>query len=98
MNNVHGSVLSNVVIETHKLSKVYGKQKAVDNLNLTVREGEIYGFLGQNGAGKTTTIRMLLGLVKPTAGVAKMFGETITPGTRKIFEKVGTGGTPELLL
>lgn len=87
---MHGSNLSGVVIETHKLSKVYGKQTAVDNLNLTVREGDIYGFLGQNGAGKTTTIRMLLGLVKPTAGVAKIFGEAITSSTREIFKRVGT--------
>src|SRR5699024_8065306 len=46
--------------------KIYGEQKSVDHLNITVNQGEIYGFLGRNGAGKTTTIRMLLGLIKPT--------------------------------
>src|SRR5699024_2192633 len=54
--------------------KIYGEQKSVDHLNITVNQGEIYGFLGRNGAGKTTTIRMLLGLIKPTFGQVEIFG------------------------
>src|SRR5437588_1966325 len=67
-----------IVIETANLSKRYGKQiVAVDSLNLTIRQGEIYGFLGPNGAGKTTTLRMLLGLVRPTSGTGKMLGKPL---------------------
>ncbi|TKJ04254.1 ATP-binding cassette domain-containing protein, partial [Bacillus cereus] len=50
----------NTIIKTTNLTKVYGNQKSVDNLNINVQQGEIYGFIGRNGAGKTTTIRMLL--------------------------------------
>jgi ABC-2 type transport system ATP-binding protein len=59
-----------LVIETEALTKRYGASVAVDDLALRVRRGEVYGFLGPNGAGKTTTLRMLLGLVRPTAGRA----------------------------
>jgi len=59
-----------LVIETEALTKRYGESRAVDDLALRVRRGEVYGFLGPNGAGKTTTLRMLLGLVRPTAGRA----------------------------
>ena len=59
------------VITTHKLTKRYGTTiMAVDNLDLEVRRGEVFGFLGPNGAGKTTTLRMLLGLIRPTSGSA----------------------------
>ena len=64
-----------LVIETHGLTKRYASGiLAVDNLNLNVRQGEVYGFLGPNGAGKTTTIRMLVGLMQPTAGSAVVMG------------------------
>ena len=56
------------VIETHGLRKRFGTKIAVDDLSLAVRRGEVFGFLGPNGAGKTTAIKMLLGLVEPTAG------------------------------
>lgn len=62
------------VIQTHLLTKRFGNFTAVDDLNLTVNPGEIYGFLGPNGAGKTTTLLMLLGLQKPTAGQITIFG------------------------
>lgn len=62
------------VIETTALSKRYDSVVAVDRLALRVREGEVYGFLGPNGAGKSTTLRMLLGLVRPTAGTATVLG------------------------
>ena len=61
-------------IETEGLSKRYGATLALDDLRLEVRPGEVYGYLGPNGAGKTTTIRLLLGLHRPTAGSARLFG------------------------
>jgi len=57
---------------TESLTKVYGDRVAVDKVTMTVQRGEVYGFLGPNGAGKTTTLRMLLGLVRPTAGSARV--------------------------
>lgn len=66
---------SEAVIETKKLVKTFGKTKALDGFDLTVRAGEVHGFLGPNGAGKSTTIRVLLGLLKVTGGVARLFGE-----------------------
>ncbi|WP_020666664.1 ABC transporter ATP-binding protein [Amycolatopsis nigrescens] len=61
-------------IETKELTKRYGELLAVDRMSLTVLPGEVYGFLGPNGAGKTTTLRMLLGLMRPTAGEIRLFG------------------------
>jgi len=63
-----------VAIRTRELSKHYGSTVALDSLNLTVGRGEVYGYLGPNGSGKTTTIRLLLGLHRPTAGSAALFG------------------------
>jgi ABC-2 type transport system ATP-binding protein len=63
-----------VVVETVDLTKVYNGLVAVDHLNFSVREGEIFGFLGPNGAGKTTTLLMLLGLTEPTSGYARVMG------------------------
>ena len=65
-----------LLVETRGLTKRYGsKTTAVEDLYLTVRRGEVYGFLGPNGAGKTTTLRMLLGLIRPTSGTATVLGE-----------------------
>lgn len=64
-------------LTTTGLTKRYGDVLAVDALDLEVREGEVYGFLGRNGAGKTTTIRMLLGLVRPTAGEVVVLGRRV---------------------
>jgi len=58
------------MIKTEKLTKRFGDKPAVDGLTLEVESGEVFGFLGPNGAGKTTTIRMLAGLIAPTAGTA----------------------------
>ena len=66
-------------IETHGLTRRYRDVLAVDHLELTVKRGEIYGFLGLNGAGKTTTIRMLLGLIHPTEGGARGAGRASAP-------------------
>lgn len=76
------------VIETSELTKIYGDLKAVDNVSIHVKEGEIYGFIGLNGAGKTTTIRMLLGLVKPDKGYCKIFNEQPTSAS-DIWNKIG---------
>lgn len=62
------------IISTHGLTKTFGKLVAVNNLHLQVMRGDVFGFLGPNGSGKTTTIRMLLGLIRPTAGRATLFG------------------------
>jgi ABC-2 type transport system ATP-binding protein len=77
-----------LLVETSGLTKRYGsKITAVDDLDLTVNRGEVYGFLGPNGAGKTTTLRMLLGLIKPSSGKARVLGES--PGTPASLSKVG---------
>src|SRR5919202_6957264 len=66
--------MSEVVLQTERLTKRYGRRGAVEHLSLRVERGDIYGFLGQNGAGKSTTIRMLLGLITPTSGTFQLFG------------------------
>ncbi len=73
-------------VETTALTKRYGRTRAVQDLHLTVRPGEVYGFLGPNGAGKTTTLRMLLGLVRPTSGQLRLLGKA--PGAGHL-DRVG---------
>ncbi|MBR1828348.1 MAG: ATP-binding cassette domain-containing protein, partial [Atopobiaceae bacterium] len=69
-------------VQTSGLTKAYGGTKVVDALDLAVPRGSVYGFLGPNGAGKTTTMKMLLGLVRPSAGSAKVLGMSVTPRNR----------------
>ncbi|WLD91568.1 ABC transporter ATP-binding protein [Alkalihalobacillus sp. AL-G] len=76
-------------IEMQNLTKYYGKHRAVTDLNLTVQEGEVYGFIGPNGAGKSTTIRMLLNFIFPTKGYAKIFGKDIITESMAIKKDVG---------
>jgi ABC-2 type transport system ATP-binding protein len=76
------------IIETKKLSKLYGGKPALDSLDLTVNEGEVLGYLGPNGAGKTTTIRLLLGLIKPSHGSATIFGEDAVKNAAHIHSRV----------
>ena len=66
--------MSEFLLETHGLTKQYGHHKAVDSVNLHVKNGAIYGFIGRNGAGKTTCLRMIAGLARPTAGEMSLFG------------------------
>ena len=66
--------MGQTIIKTNKLTKYYGKNLGIENLDLEVREGEIFGFLGPNGAGKSTTIKLLLNFIKPTSGSATVFG------------------------
>lgn len=77
------------VIETHELTKLYGKHKAVDGLTFEVEQGEVFGFLGPNGAGKTTTILMLLGLTEPTSGFCNVLGFDPLRQPLKVKERVG---------
>ncbi len=76
-------------IETEDLGKCYGDVRAVEHLSLRVAEGEIYAFLGLNGAGKTTTIRMLLGMIRPTTGYAKVLQTRVRVGSREPWKSVG---------
>jgi len=78
------------IVQTENLSKSFGKEQAVSNINLKIRKGEIYGFLGPNGAGKTTTIRMLLGLMKPSSGTIKIFQKDVARDRINILAKVGS--------
>ncbi len=79
----------NWLIETEDIGKCYGDVQAVEHLSLRVGEGEIYAFLGLNGAGKTTTIRMLLGMIKPTSGYARVLQTRVRIGSREPWESVG---------
>ena len=76
-------------IQTKKLTKSYGSARGIVNLDLTVHEGEFFGFIGPNGAGKSTTIRTLLGLIYPTSGQASVFGMDVVQKKEKILRQVG---------
>lgn len=77
------------IIKTTQLTKYYGKARGIVQLDLTVEEGEFFGFIGPNGAGKSTSIRTLLGLISPTSGSAEIFGMDVTKHKDAILEKVG---------
>ena len=76
-------------IKTEKLTKYYGKSRGIIDLNLTVDEGEFFGFIGPNGAGKSTTIRTLLGLIKKSSGSGRILGMDIEKEKEKILSCVG---------
>lgn len=77
------------IIYTDNLSKNYKDVHAARNINLKIKKGEIYGFLGLNGAGKTTTIRMLLGMINPTSGFVKIKGTAVNRKNNKLWENIG---------
>ena len=77
------------MIVTHALTKRYGSLRAVDNVELQVERGDIYGFLGANGSGKTTTVRMLLGLVLATSGEIELLGEPMPRRSKRVLPRVG---------
>ncbi len=87
--------MKRVVIETHDLTKMYGSFAAVSDLDLTVREGEVFGLLGPNGAGKTTTILMLLGLTEPTSGSVRVLG--LDPARQPLKVKARVGYIPDMV-
>ncbi len=78
------------LIETEGLTRRFGRLAAVDGLNLRVPQGSIYGFLGPNGAGKTTTIRLLLGLIRPTAGRVQLFGTSLQKNAATVLAQIGS--------
>ncbi|MGZ7445768.1 ABC transporter ATP-binding protein [Paenibacillus sp. TH7-28] len=82
--------MDELIIQTEGLTKKYRGRAAVDNLSLKIAKGDIYGFLGPNGAGKTTTIRMLLGLIQPTAGMIHMFGKDLRKDKLAILRRIGS--------
>lgn len=78
------------ILRTHNLTKEFKKFSAVSNLNMNIKQGEIYGFLGENGAGKTTTIRMIMGLMKATSGEIELFSERASRKNRDFYKRVGS--------
>ena len=82
--------MSEMIIETRHLTKQYGAQKGVSDLNLHVRRGRIYGLLGRNGAGKTTTMKMLLGLTPPSAGEVILWGKALRGNEKKVLPRIGS--------
>lgn len=82
--------MSDYLIETKQLTKIYGEQAAVKNINLHVKRGKIYGLLGRNGAGKTTTMKMLLGLTQPTSGEVKIWGKPLRGNEKKLLLRIGS--------
>ena len=85
-----GQNMSKYIIETKHLTKQYGSQKSVADLNIHVEKGRIYGLLGRNGAGKTTTMKMLLGLTKPTSGEIKVWGKPLQGNENKVLPRIGS--------
>lgn len=81
--------MQDYIIETRGLTRRFGKQVAVDDLNLLAPAAGVYGFLGPNGAGKTTAIRMLLGLCRPNAGEVRLFGLRLTANRHSVMRRVG---------
>src|SRR6266536_1516593 len=87
--NIEASFQSNIIISTNRLTKAFGRLVAVNDLHLQVMRGDVFGFLGPNGSGKTTTIRMLLGLIRPTAGRAIIFGMDNSCQLSAILQHIG---------
>jgi ABC-2 type transport system ATP-binding protein len=81
--------MSTPIIDITDLSKFYGKNRGIENVNLQIWEGEIFGFIGPNGAGKSTTIRILLNLIFPTGGSARIMGMDVVRENKKIKRNVG---------
>ena len=82
--------MSDCIIETKGLTKRYGDQVSVSNLDLHVQKGRIYGLLGRNGAGKTTTMKMLLGLTAPTSGTVSLFERPLKGNEKRILPRIGS--------
>lgn len=82
--------MSDYLIETKQLTKIYGEQAAVKNIDLHVKRGRIYGLLGRNGAVKTTTMKMLLGLTQPTSGEVKIWRKTLRGNEKKLLPRIGS--------
>ena len=85
---MEATFLKDIVLRTNDLSKRFARRWAVKNLNLEVHRGDIFGFLGPNGAGKSTTIRMILTLLRPTAGSIEIFGKDLRQKRRSVLSRV----------
>lgn len=81
--------MSDFVIETEQLTKIYGEQTAVNSVSLHVKKGRIYGLLGRNGAGKTTIMKMILGLTKISSGRIDVFGQNIKGHEKRVYPRIG---------
>lgn len=90
LNHKKGNIMTEYIIETKNLTKHFGKDVAVNSINMKIERGKIYGLLGRNGAGKTTTMCMLLNLSKPTSGEINLFGETYLKHPKKTYSKIGS--------
>ena len=77
------------IIEVNQLTKYYGKSRGIDDVSFNVEQGEIFGFIGPNGAGKSTTIRLLLSLIHPSSGSARVFGKDVTTQGPEIRSDIG---------
>ncbi|MEH6888618.1 ABC transporter ATP-binding protein [Bacillus sp. JJ864] len=78
------------VLKTNQLTKVFQGKETISNVNMHVKQGEIYGFLGPNGAGKTTIMKMITNLIKPTSGEIEIFGEKLTNTSYEVLKRMGT--------
>ncbi len=81
--------MESFIIETKQLTKKYKGELAVNNVNLHIKKGSIYGLLGRNGAGKTTLMKMLLGLTPPTSGTFTLFDQTLTGHEKQLYPRIG---------
>lgn len=81
--------MSSNIIEISHLSKYYGRSRGIEDISLNVEQGEFFGFIGPNGAGKSTTIRILLNLIFPSSGSARMFGLDVLKDSKKIRSRMG---------
>ena len=82
--------MKKVVLKTYNITKKYGEQLAVDNVNMTIKKGDIYGFIGQNGAGKTTLIRLITGLIHKSGGEIELLGANEENELNKVRTMVGS--------
>jgi ABC-2 type transport system ATP-binding protein len=89
VEDIHAHSDNSIIISTSRLTKAFGNLVAVNDFHLQVMRGDVFGFLGPNGSGKTTTIRMLLGLIRPTAGRAVIFGMDNTYQLPAILQRIG---------
>ena len=83
-------MMDEFIIETRHLTKQYGTQKSVSDLNIHVKKGRVYGLLGRNGAGNTTTMKMLLGLTEPTSGEIKIWGKPLRGNEKEVLPRIGS--------
>ena len=80
----------NSILQTHNLTKTLGGKPIVSNVDIHIKQGEIYGFLGSNGAGKTTVMKIITNLWKPTSGSIELFGNELTPTSYEVLKRIGS--------